>query len=110
MLFYLSPISNGISFYYPDEKQPAGIYEWDSVVSAWRTSDAIYLYLTETQALLIPDNDKNRDMNVVWNLIEKKLDSPRLHKKKTSAAKADVFCYKLFEYANIYYIPAKNLI
>lgn len=79
---HLSPISDGISFFYPEEKQTAGKYEWDCVVGAWRTHDAIYLYVTDTQALLIPDNDKNRDMNIIWNLIEKKLDPPRLHKAK----------------------------
>lgn len=79
---HLSPISDGITFFYPEEKQPAGKYEWDCVVGAWRTHDAIYLYVTDAQALLIPDNDKNRDMNVIWNLIEKKLDPPRLHKAK----------------------------
>ena len=77
---HLSSDTKGISYYYPDEKKAAGTYEWDSVTGAWRTKDAIYLYVTDKQALLIPDNNKERDFEVIWEMIEKNLDKPRIHK------------------------------
>lgn len=79
---HLSSNINGISYYYPDEKEPAGIYEWDCVTGVWRTDDAIYLYVTDNQALLIPDNNKKQDFEAIWAMIKNHLDTPRIHAKK----------------------------
>ena len=70
---------NGVELYYPDEKEPAQTYSWDSICGAWRSRNAIYLYVTDTQALLIPDY-VSKTPEQLWEFLSKKLDKKRLHK------------------------------
>ena len=73
--------AKGIELYYPEEDSPAGTYSWDSVTGAWRARNATYLYVTDTQALLIPDY-LVKDPNDLWDYIEKQLDKKRMHKPR----------------------------
>ena len=79
---HLKGAADGITYYYPEEKEPAGQYAWDSIYGAWRTKNAIYLYVSEQQALLIPDNNKNADFEELWTFITAHLDKPRIHRAK----------------------------
>lgn len=74
--------TRGIQYYYPDEEAPAGSYTWDCITGAWRTKNAIYLYVTPEQALLIPDNNKSQNFEDIWNLITTNLDKPRIHNSR----------------------------
>lgn len=76
----LSDSSNGIMFYYPDEKNYAGRYTWANVDSVWKTKNAIYLYVTKQQALIIPNTINEYDD--VWAFIQSKLDKLQIHEEK----------------------------
>ena len=76
----LSDSSNGIMFYYPDEKNYAGRYSWTNIHGVWRTKDAIYLYVTQQQALLIPGS--TYEYEEIWEFIKKHLDTLQIHQEK----------------------------
>ena len=69
----------GVELYYPDEKSPAHTYKWDSICGAWRSRNAIYLYVTDTQALLIPDY-VSKTPDKLWDFLSKHLDKKKLHR------------------------------
>lgn len=71
--------ANGIRFYHPDEKKAAGIFAWKDIVGAWRIDKAIYLYVEENRALLIPDSTKFTSQDEVWDFIKKHADAEKLH-------------------------------
>ena len=78
---HLYPGKKGIEFYYPEEKTPSATYSWESIHGAWRSKKAIYLYVTESQAILIPDYvSKNPDE--LWSFLQKELDKKRIHKPR----------------------------
>ena len=76
----LSDSSNGIMFYYPKEKNYAGRYSWTNIDGVWKTKNAIYLYVTKQQALIIPDTIQ--DYEDVWEFIKSKLDKLQIHEEK----------------------------
>ena len=71
----------GIEFYYPEEKTPSQTYSWESIHGAWRSANAIYLYVTEKQAILIPDY-MTKNPKELWAFLEKELDKKKLHKPR----------------------------
>ena len=78
---HLYPGKKGIEFYYPEEKQPSATYSWESVHGAWRSGNDIYLYVTDTQAILIP-NYMTKDPDELWSFLQKELDKKRMHKPR----------------------------
>ena len=76
----LSDSSNGIMFYYPKEKNYAGRYSWNNIDGVWKTKNAIYLYVTKQQALIIPNTI--HDYDDIWNFISDKLDKLQIHIEK----------------------------
>lgn len=75
----LSDDTEGVKYYHPKEHHPAGSYSWKSVYGAWRTRNAVYLYVNEQQALLFPLSTKKINHDEVWDFISKRLDASRLH-------------------------------
>lgn len=75
----LSDDIEGVKYYHPKELHPAGSYTWKSVYGAWRTKNAVYLYVNEQQALLFPLSTKKIDHDEIWNFISKRLDASKLH-------------------------------
>lgn len=69
----LSTSSNGIRYFYPNETTAAGQYSWKSVSVAWKTRDAIYLYVTPEQALIIPKTTQSPDYDSIWQFIKSNL-------------------------------------
>lgn len=76
----LSDSSNGIMFYYPKEKNYAGRYSWNNIDGVWKTKNAIYLYVTKQQALIIPNTV--HDYDDIWKFISDKLDKLQIHIEK----------------------------
>lgn len=72
----------GIVYYHPKEKAPAGTYEWKAIDSVWRTEKAIYLYVDQTHALLIPDTTKNARQDEIWEFIKHHAAQDRLHDER----------------------------
>lgn len=81
-----------------DKPQPSHQYPWQDLHVAYRTPDAVYLYVQQTQAYLV--NGEERD--AVWDCL--KTASPRLpaagsavtllpHCKQTSTSRAGGFSY-----------------
>lgn len=71
--------NNGIQYFHPKETKPAGTYSWNSIHGAWRTKNAVYLYVNEQQALLFPLSTKNIDHDEIWQFISKRVDKQKLH-------------------------------
>ena len=71
----------GIEFYYPEEKAVSETYSWDSISGAWRSRNAIYLYVTDTQAILIPDY-MTKSPDELWIFLKKQLGDKRMHKPR----------------------------
>ena len=76
----LSDSANGIMFYYPKEKNYAGRYSWKSIDGAWKTKNAIYLYVTKHQALILPNTLS--DYDDLWMFIKNNLDPLQIHEEK----------------------------
>ena len=78
---HLNQGNKGVEPFYPNEETPAVTYVWDEITGAWRSKNAIYLYVTDTQAILIPDYmTKNPDE--LWKFLEKQMDKKRMHKPR----------------------------
>ena len=75
----LSDDTEGVKYYHPKELHPAGSYTWKSVYGAWRTRNAVYLYVNEQQALLFPLSTKKINHDEIWNFISKRLEASKLH-------------------------------
>lgn len=73
---------DGIIYYHPKEKKPAGKYSWSAIDSVWRTDKAIYLYVDAQRALLVPDNSKNVTQDEVWNFVRSHAKSEKLHDER----------------------------
>lgn len=71
--------SQNILFYLPKDKKPSEQFSWKSINSAYRTSKAIYIYVTPERALLIPGTTKDLDLDEVWSFLGKKLPDEKLH-------------------------------
>ena len=78
---HLSSRKNGISYDYPEDKKIAGEYAWQDALGAWKTRNAIYLYVNDTQALLIPMNNPNLDYDGIWTFIKSNLPGDKLHEE-----------------------------
>jgi len=71
----------GIEFYYPEEDTPSATYTWESVSGAWRSKNAIYIYVTDTQAILIPDY-MTKSPDDLWAFLKRELDAKKIHKPR----------------------------
>jgi len=80
---HLSSRKNGISLDYPDEKKIAAEFTWQDALGAWKTKNAIYLYVTDTQALLIPMNNPALDYDGIWGFIKSNLPLDKLHEENS---------------------------
>ena len=80
---HLSSRANGISYDYPEDKKIAGEFYWKDALSAWKTRNAIYLYVSDTQAFLIPNNNPNLDYDGIWAFIKSNLPQDKLHEEST---------------------------
>lgn len=78
---HLNQGTKGVELYYPEEKTPAGKYAWDEITGAWRSKNAIYLYVTDTQAILIP-NYMTKSPNDLWKFLGNQMDKKRMHNTK----------------------------
>lgn len=52
-------------------------YPWEQVYHVYRNRDAIYLYITERKAFLIPFDCVNGEENHLWALLERKIPEDR---------------------------------
>ena len=73
--------TKGVELYYPDETKPANTYPWDEITGAWRSANAIYLYVTDTQAILIP-HTMSKNPNELWKFLETQMDKKRMHRPR----------------------------
>lgn len=90
----LSSDPDGIVYYHPKEKTPAGKYSWDAIDGVWRTEKAVYLYVDPKRALLIPDNSKNMTQNEVWEFVKVHVPQEKLHDergKKQSPLRMNIY-------------------
>ena len=78
----LSTSSNGIRYFYPNETTAAGQYTWKNVDIAWKTRDAIYLYVTKEQALIIPKTTKSPEYDTIWQFIKGNLNKTQIREDK----------------------------
>lgn len=78
---HLNQGTKGVELYYPEEETPAGNYAWDEITGAWRSRNAIYLYVTDTQAILIPDY-MTKSPDDLWKFLEKQMDKKRMHRPR----------------------------
>lgn len=74
----LSTSANGIHYFYPNETTAAGQYTWKSVDIAWKTRDAIYLYVTPQQAFIIPKTTNSPDYDTIWQFIKGNLTKSQI--------------------------------
>ena len=56
-----------------DKPDPSRQYDWSNLHLAYRTQDAIYLYVQQTQAYLW-----NSSLDAAWSLLQEKLPADRL--------------------------------
>lgn len=78
----LSTSSNGIRYFYPNETTAAGQYTWKNVDIAWKTRDAIYLYVTKEQALIIPKTTKSPEYDTIWQFIKGNLNKTQIREDR----------------------------
>lgn len=78
----LTSAADGVRYYYPDEKKPAGVFSWKDLTGIWRTDRAIYLYVSEDRALLIPDSTKFTSQDEAWNFIRANAPAEKLHDER----------------------------
>lgn len=96
----LSADPEGIVYYHPKEKTPAGKFSWNTIEGVWRTEKAIYLYVDKTRALLVPDNSKNITQNEVWDFVKSHAPKEKLHDergKKQSPLQMNIYSLLLKE-------------
>lgn len=57
-----------------DKAEPTHQYPWSTAYCAYRTSDAVYIYVQQTQAYLL-----NESMDTAWALLAEVLPADKLH-------------------------------
>ena len=57
-----------------EKPQPTHRFLWAEAYGAYRTQNAIYLYVKQNQAFLLPGSG-----DAVWNFLSAKFDAPKLH-------------------------------
>src|SRR5699024_4931320 len=62
-----------------DKAQPAASHDWESVYGAWRTAQAVYLYITATHAYLLPAEEIPGGADAAWTLLGEHLPAEKLH-------------------------------
>lgn len=62
-----------------DKEAEAVTRTWDQVYEAWRTPGAIYLYVTATQAYLLPVEQIPGGADRAWELLGRCLPAEKLH-------------------------------
>lgn len=68
----------GVGFYPKDAKKAAEYHSWETIYMAYRTKDAVYLYLTPGRALLMPDGLCGHTLDDIWNLLSELLPEEKL--------------------------------
>jgi len=56
-----------------DKSEPSRHYDWQSIHLAYRTPDAIYLYVQQNQAYLL-----NTELDAAWTFLQAQLSQERL--------------------------------
>ena len=62
-----------------DKAQPAASHDWESVYGAWRTAQAVYLYISATKAYLLPAEEIPGGADAAWTLLGEHLPAEKLH-------------------------------
>lgn len=57
-----------------DKQEPTECHAWDTIYCAYRTADAVYLYVEKSKAFLL-----NQRTEAVWQLLQEKLPVEKLH-------------------------------
>ena len=57
-----------------DKAEPTYTYPWSDAYCAYRTADAVYLYVRKNQAFLL-----NQSTDAAWNLLQSALPAGKLH-------------------------------
>lgn len=55
------------------------VVPWEKVYGAWRTKNAIYLYVLENRALLLPDGCISESQDAVWDFLKSHMAVEKLH-------------------------------
>lgn len=75
----LTKDNSNILFYLPKSKEPSERFSWKSIDGVYRTTKAIYIYVTPERALLIPGTTPNLSLDETWVFLQKKLPDERVH-------------------------------
>lgn len=62
-----------------DRQAAVADHPWDQVYGAWRTGQAIYLYVTDQQAYLLPAEQIPGGADAAWALLTSCLPAEKLH-------------------------------
>lgn len=57
------------------------VVPWKKIYGAWRTDTAIYLYVLQNRALLLPDGEIPETQDAVWDFLTSHLPQEKLHWK-----------------------------
>lgn len=55
------------------------VVAWDKVFGAWKTTDAIYLYVLPNRALLLPEGGIPESQDTVWAFLSAHMSEEKLH-------------------------------
>lgn len=58
------------------------VFSWEGVERAYRTSEAVYLYVAPGQALILPLRDAKPNGDALWSLLREQLGEARLTESK----------------------------
>ena len=62
-----------------DKEEAAVTHPWDRIYGAWRTPQAIYLYINAAQAYLLPAEEIPGGPGAAWSLLEDHLPAEKRH-------------------------------
>lgn len=65
-----------------DQLQAAEDCPWDQVYGAWRTPQAIYVYVSSARAYLLPNEQIPGGPDAAWNLLSGYLPAGKLHQTR----------------------------
>lgn len=76
-------LPEGVQQWMKDGTDKAGkspVVSWDKVFGAWRTGDAVYLYVLPNRALLLPEGGIPVSQEEVWQYLKAYLPEEKLHR------------------------------
>lgn len=62
-----------------DKEEPAAAHSWDSLYGAWRTPQAVYLYIDAAHAYLLPAGQIPGGTDAAWGLLSRFMPAEKLH-------------------------------